>query len=280
MPAVAHPPDQPAPPASPAAGRPQASTARTSASPPWTAPAARRPAPQRRSPGAGCPQAPGPPAPAAPGQVSREPETPPGPGLRQAAHHRPAQTIPGIGQPVLHSGHLSPPEADPWPARAPPHGNVHHRCGVTLAASLASARCPPSHAAALSSRARRRIWPAANRAPRWPAGTTRSAPTRPAIGILAATHLPLCRQNSRSEPARQFSRAAGLSRACHPGALAAVRLPAGNARPPRALREDRVPRAHRSVSALALTWWSVRIIMTTTSSGRRATPLQDRWEAI
>jgi hypothetical protein len=56
---------------------------------------------------------------AAPGEVGCKPETTLGLGLGQAAGHRPAEAVPSIGQPVLHSGHPSPPEADPWSARAP-----------------------------------------------------------------------------------------------------------------------------------------------------------------
>ena len=39
-----------------------------------------------------------------PGTVGCKPESPLGPRFGQAAHHRPAETIPGIGQPVPESG--------------------------------------------------------------------------------------------------------------------------------------------------------------------------------
>src|SRR5713226_8047200 len=42
---------------------------------------------------------------AAPREVGGKPETPLGPGLGQAAHHRPAETVPGIGQPALQPRH-------------------------------------------------------------------------------------------------------------------------------------------------------------------------------
>ena len=139
MPAVAHPPQEPTTqPASPAAGKPAEPVARVRAhSPAWTARAARPPDSLAADhPSASCPQGPGPPGPG--GARPGRPRTgnPPGPGLGQAAYHQPAQTIPGIGQPVLHPGHPSPPEPDP-PAgpRALLTARFVIAAGVTPAAS-------------------------------------------------------------------------------------------------------------------------------------------------
>ena len=114
VPGVAHPRGQPARPASPAAGRPRASTARTSASPAWTARAARRLTPGRRSPGAGCPQAPGPPCPGGARHGRRHTGNPTGPRTRAAGtpptspdHTRHRSACPSLRAPVTsRSGHL------------------------------------------------------------------------------------------------------------------------------------------------------------------------------
>jgi hypothetical protein len=49
-------------------------------------------------------------------------------------------------------------------------------------------------------------------------------------------------------------------------------------RPPRALDEASVPRAHRRVPAQGLSWRSVRVVMTTPSSGTASGATQDRWQ--
>ena len=67
-----------------------------------------------------------------------------------------------------------------------------------------------------------------------------SSCTHAAMGMVAVRHLPLCGQNSRSERAQLFSRRQGCQGPATRGAAAAaIRLPAGNTRPLRALCEAR-----------------------------------------
>ena len=112
--------------------------------PAWTAPAARRLAPGSRSPGAGYPQVPAPRGPGDARQGRLQTESPLGPRFGQAAHHRPAETIPGIGQPVPQSGHRSPPEADPWPARAPAGSCGQRQLQITGHRRVSGTGTPPS----------------------------------------------------------------------------------------------------------------------------------------